>query len=146
MTEANKKVLKSTWVWLKYIMIPPMLIWLWYHELIFEFFGNRRWMLFVIGAGFFNPIMDTLEHHFSTSIFKNLNPKFWDPLISSDSAYRIGGYKIDAWHISKSAMIVCWCFAVVFYPGGFNWIDFCFAGYFYNITFSLFYDIILRRK
>lgn len=146
MTTANKKVLISVWRWLKYVMIPPTLIWLCYGQLLFEFFGNNTWLLLVIGAAIFNAVMDTLAHHFAVSIFKNLNKGFWFPIMSSDSALRIGSYKVDAWHLAKSSMIVCWCFAVALHPGGFDWMDFVFAGYFYNIIFELFYSELLRRK
>lgn len=56
-----------------------------------------------------NAIMDTLKHHFGTSVFKNLNPKFWDPNVSYKHAYIIPytGYKVDAWHLFKSGMIIC---------------------------------------
>jgi hypothetical protein len=36
-------------------------------------------MIYLILAAIFNLIMDTLTHHFNTSVFKGLNPKWWNP-------------------------------------------------------------------
>ncbi len=142
MTEADKNTLNSVWLWIKYVMVTAFIVN--YFDILY---GGYLWLLFVVLASICNATMDTLGHHFSTSIFKKLNQKLWFPLVSSDSAYRIGGYKIDAWHLTKSSMIVLLGYATVVYKPCNEWyFDLFLFGYFWNTTFSLFYDIILRRK
>ena len=103
--------------------------------------------LFLILASIMNSVMDTLAHHFSTSIFRNKNESFWNPNISWKYAKYIPltNYKVDAWHIFKSLMIIFICLAIV-YSRGLNLIDFIFLGIIWNFTFSLFYDKILLHK
>lgn len=145
MTEADKNTLKSVWLWIKYVMFTAFIVN--YFDILY---GGYLWLLFAVLSSICNAMMDTLSHHFSTSVFKKLNQKFWNPIVSSDSAYRIGGYKIDAWHLTKSVMIVLLGFSVVFamlQPTNNAWyIDLCLFGLAWNTIFSLFYDIILRRK
>jgi hypothetical protein len=96
--------------------------------------------------------MDAFENeNFSESIFKNLNPKFWYKRESWKYAYVLpGGYKLDAWHISKSLMVVCIILFAVFYAihgepyARFYINDFIFAGFIWNATFRLFYHWIFR--
>ena len=69
-------------------------------------------LVFFILAAVFNAIMDKLENeNFYTSVFKNLNEKFWYKRESWKYAKKIFGYKIDGWHLAKSAMIICLCLA-----------------------------------
>lgn len=166
MEEADKKVLNSVWLWLKYVMIPPALIWLIYGELLFEYWANHYYILFVSLGAIFNAMMDTVSHHFETSVFKKFKTSFWNPQYSWMNKYKKMGkngidldkkrmlfWKIpmpvqisDFWHMAKALMIVSISLAVVTYNSYTWWIDLLFVGYFWNITFSLFYDIILRRK
>jgi len=79
-------------------------------------------------AAMCNAIMDTLVHHFDTSIFKNKDRMFWDPAISWRNKYVdrdstksirklwIFDYPVaftDAWHFFKSLMIVCCCVTIL---------------------------------
>lgn len=142
MTEADKNTLKSVWLWIKYVIFTAFIVN--YFDILY---GGYLWLLFVVLASICNATMDTLDHHFSTSIFKKLNQKFWNPIVSSDSAYRIGGYKIDAWHLTKSSMVIFLALSAVFHTNkNFWYVDVCLFGWAWNVTFSLFYDIILRRK
>ena len=52
-------------------------------------------------AAFFNAVMDTLTDHFSVSVFKNLNPNFWDRSITWKHKKFLGIVVLDAWHIAK---------------------------------------------
>ncbi|MCB0553436.1 MAG: hypothetical protein KDD02_07780 [Phaeodactylibacter sp.] len=41
-------------------------------------------------SGAANGVTDTLQFHYSTSIFRKLNPLFWDPKLSWRNKYRDG--------------------------------------------------------
>lgn len=103
-------------------------------------------ILLIILAAALNAVMDTLTHHYSTSIFKPLNPKFWDPSISWEFAKKIGGYKLDAWHITKSLMLFFLFGSTILYVNITNYllIDFIIFGTAWNIVFNMFYNKILR--
>ena len=63
-------------------------------------------ILFAIAA-FFYAVNQTVEHHYSTSVFKKLSPDFWDGQTSWTTAKKIfGSYPWDAAHISASFMII----------------------------------------
>lgn len=97
-------------------------------------------------AAFFNAVMDKVgdEVHFNQSVFKNLDPKFWSKDVSWQYAIRIFGYKVDAWHLSKSAMIVCFCVALVI-PRATKfkwWVEVLIAGAIWNIVFNISYHFL----
>jgi hypothetical protein len=93
----------------------------------------------------FKAIADTLDHHFDISVFRNLNAKFWDRDTSSLYAKRIFGYKVDGWHLSLSAMIVCFIIAVVFHEPKTEWYyEFIIGGVYWNLCFNLFYNKVFR--
>lgn len=101
--------------------------------------------LLVILAAYFNALMDRLENEtFFTSVFKNMNQKFWYKRESWKYAKRVFNYKIDGWHLAKSSMIVCLCLAIVFYTPMFGWIDFVLFGLLWNLTFNIFYNRIFK--
>lgn len=104
-------------------------------------------IIFLVLAGAFKAISDTLVHHFDVSVFRKKNKMFWDPSIS----WKYGKilhptkYKVDAWHLFNSAMIFCFCFAVVFHVRfTYWWLEFVAAGIIFNLSFNLFYNKILR--
>jgi hypothetical protein len=105
---------------------------------------------FLVLAGMFKAVADTLTHHYDTSVFKMKDRKFWDPSISWSYAkyFPLTKYKIDAWHLANSGMILCWCAALatvytvyVRYPW---WAIFIGAGLVFNLSFNLFYNKIFR--
>jgi hypothetical protein len=101
--------------------------------------------ILLVAAAIFKAVSDTVDHHFDTSIFRRLEPKFWDRDISSDKAKRIGGYKVDAWHLSQSAMIVCMIAAAVLHQQKTAWYyEIAIGGVLWNILFNVFYNKILR--
>ena len=65
------------------------------------------WFVFLAAA--FNAVMDATENepNFNESVFKRLNQRFWLKSVSWQFAYKIGGYKFDAWHLSKTGMVLC---------------------------------------
>jgi hypothetical protein len=104
---------------------------------------------FVFLAAFFNACMDAFENspNFDESIFKRLDKKFWCKDVSWHYAHRIFGYKFDAWHIAKSAMVICLVIAVVlFRPHHEWWVHFVSIGLIWNATFVLFYHVIFKVK
>lgn len=107
-------------------------------------------LLFFILAALFNAVMDTLEEgHFTNSIFKNLNPKFWYKYESWKYAKKIPilKYPIDAWHISKSLMILCLALgtapSMTIFP--YYWLNVATLGVLWNLTFNLLYNHILKK-
>jgi hypothetical protein len=98
-------------------------------------------------ASICNSIMDTLTHHFSQSIFRNKNEEFWNPNVSWKFAFYLPytKYKVDAWHLLKSAMIIFICLAIVF-GNKLNIIDFILLGTLWNIVFNIFYNHLLISK
>lgn len=103
-------------------------------------------LIFISLAAFFNSVMDSVENeHIHDTIFSKLNPSFWYKRESWDKAKKIFGYKFDAWHLSKSAMIVC--FITGFYFAyGFEWYYFPIGGVVWNAVFNLFYSVVWKRK
>lgn len=79
---------------------------------------------------------------FNNSIFKNLNGDFWCKVNSSERPFIWGTkYRVDAWHLSKSLMIIFMALAIVIYTPVFNWlIDFILVGAVWNIVFNLCYN------
>jgi len=104
--------------------------------------------IFILLAAIFNAVMDKTKDtiQFNSSAFRNLNPKFWNDEVS-ESVFILGTkYKPNAWHISKSCMIFCFAFAIIFYKPFINYIDFCVIGAIWILTFNLFYNHIFKRS
>lgn len=130
-------------------------------------------ILFLMLAAICNAIIDTLDHHYHTSIFRyKCNPEFWNPTISWKNKYRNGAVSqgpafflstgilvafTDAWHLFKSMMIVLIVLSIVTFPYTFEiclfhstflnvllWIGL--LGTAWNVTFSFFYNKVLIKK
>lgn len=113
------------------------------------------WVVFVLIllAAFFNACMDAFENtpNFNESIFKGWNKRFWCKDVSWQYAKKLGGYKFDSWHISKSLMWGCVIAAVVvaiYSPlPRTNWyIYFISLAVEWNVIFILFYHGIFKVK
>lgn len=110
-------------------------------------------ILFAVAAAI-NALMDTLEHHFSTSIFRKLDQRFWNPLVSWKFVRRIFGYPIDAWHLLKSSMIILIVMAITFHGQIiiyelFNmsfFVEIFVYGVVWNLVFNIFYTWIFKIK
>lgn len=101
--------------------------------------------ILLIVAAIFKAVADTVDHHFDSSIFRRMDVTFWDRDISSNKAKRIFNYKIDAWHLSQSAMIICMVFAMIFHQNKLAWYwEVVIGGTLWNIVFNTFYNKILR--
>ena len=118
-----------------------------------------------------NSIMDTLAHHYPTSIFSDMNPKFWDPKISWKNKYKEGvkamgpafflstGILVaftDAWHFFKSLQIVLLGVTIVMFPHTYEiclfereWLNqlvwLSALGVTWNVTFSFMYNRVLKK-
>lgn len=108
-------------------------------------------------AAICNSACDTLSHHYYSSVFcrKGWSAKFWNPILSSTEAYVIPytKYKLDAWHLFKSSMIILLALSITFAwmygPPLLNvwWYYvglFILLGIVWNGVFNLFYNHILR--
>jgi len=88
---------------------------------------------------------DTIAHHFDTSIFRGKNRDFWEANRVNSTAKRIFGYKVDAWHISNSIMIIAFIVAVIINASPLKWYwQLLAGGVGFNITFNIFYNKVFR--
>ena len=123
----------------------------------------------------FNAVMDKIDFNYTTSIFKNKNPKFWNleeswknqwkwPLRPYNSWYYFGLYTpkyaenfpysntflvvlTDAWHLSKTLMLLCLSSAIIYYtPLITPIIDIFLMFCGFTVTFTYFYQYILSSK
>jgi hypothetical protein len=133
--------------------------------------------LFLIAiAGMCNALYEIIFVSFNQSIFRNLNPLFWNPEVSwqnkwaqpfpqpaEDKWYYFGftpRYKerfpysstifvwlTDAWHLFKAIMLTCIMAAIVLYvPIVSPFVDFILLYCTFTFVFTLFYDYIFRVK
>jgi hypothetical protein len=137
-------------------------------ERLMEYISIICWIL----AALCNSVMDTLAHHYSTSIFKNMNPKFWNLKISWKNKYKEGDKSMgsafylstgilvaftDGWHLFKSSMIVLLAISVIMFPytyqicifnniilNNISWI--IILGVTWNIPFSFMYNNALKNN
>ena len=105
-------------------------------------------LLCILLAAIFNAVMDSIENeHIFSTIFSKLNPSFWSKRESWNKSYTIMEYDVDAWHLSKSANIICWISAILLYRPLINPImDLLLMGYFLNTTFSAFYNEVFKLR
>lgn len=104
------------------------------------------YILFLIAA-LLNAFMDIIENeNFHKSIFKNLNQRFWYKRESWKYAYKIFGWKFDAWHIAKSLMIILITLSIILYKPFIPIIDMIVLGVVWNITFNTSYKLFKNSK
>jgi hypothetical protein len=126
-------------------------------------------LLFCIG-GIFDAIMDTLSDHFGTSVFKSLNPQFWNKNLSWTNKYVDGDPSkglvkwwvfnkpvcfTDGWHLAKTIKEILNAAALTLaiqyvHTPTVRIADtigtFLLIGVARDIVFSVFYDEILKSK
>ena len=107
-------------------------------------------LIFLVLAAIFNALMDSVEYEtaFEKSIFHKLNPKWWCKSISWEYVKFLPftKYRPDAWHLAKSAMVVCIVLALVFsVPVSHKLPHFVLFGILWNLSFNLFYNHIFRK-
>lgn len=129
-------------------------------------------LLFIALAAICNAVMDILQFHYHESIFDKPSDKisyydkWWNPHYSWRNKYINGipsygrkkwilglNYPVqltDAWHLFKTFMIVFLCLSIVTFEDVYpktildDILIFCIFGTVWNLTFSLFYNKILR--
>jgi hypothetical protein len=114
-------------------------------------------------AAICNAVMDTLKFHYYNSIFHTKygpNNAFWNEDLQGSKPYIIPGtkYKVNAWHLFKSAMIIlqalssCFIFLAGTYITVLPYKILIFIGLLiiygikWNGFFNLFYNKILLKK
>jgi len=104
--------------------------------------------VFIALAAFFNACMDAWENepNFNESIFRHWNQRFWLKEISWQYARKIFSYKIDAWHLAKSLMVICFAIALCFDYRGAWYIIVINCGVVWNFSFWLYYHKIFKIK
>jgi hypothetical protein len=70
--------------------------------------------LLVALAASIDAILDSLKDHFSVSIFKGLNPNFWNPNVSWATSFTALGVHWDAWHLTKFGLLASIFLAIQF--------------------------------
>ena len=91
-------------------------------------------------AALFNSIMDKCETviSFNSSVFKKFNPSFWCKAISANKPLlKFTHYRVDAWHLSKSMMVICVCAAM-----SDNVYQFVILGIVWNVIFNTLYKAL----
>ena len=119
-------------------------------------------------AAICNSVMDTLNHHYSTSIFTRFkNFKYWDPAISWKNKYKNGvksngsafflstGILVaftDGWHLFKSMMIVLLAISVATFPYTYQlcifsniWITMFFWIVLYGVLWNSFFSTMYKK-
>lgn len=144
---AVRNNLRDIWRFIKLAMVTAIVTN--YFNILY---GGYLWVFFCVLSGMFfamGSIVDN-EANFRKSIFRNLNPKFFCKELSWDNKNKIHWLIPDGlsdfWHIAIGAAWLCSFIAL-----GLNkydiWYETAAVGLYYHWTsFSLFYDIILRRK
>ena len=102
--------------------------------------------LFISIAAILNSVMDTLGTHYAISIFKDLNPKWWNPNESWKTMSNfLGWVRFDAWHIAKFGMIGAITLSIISYSN-FKYYDFILIPIIWSVSFELFYSKLLKAK
>ena len=131
--------------------------------------------ILLLAAGILNAVMDKIAFNYKSSIFKDLNPRFWDvkqswknqwkwPLEPYTGWYYFGLYTprykenfpysntflvwaTDAWHLAKALMLGCIMLGIVFYSPMFGWFIVAVVYYcIFTLAFTYFYSYILKAK
>lgn len=131
------------------------------------------WSFLLISfSAFCNAVMDTVDHHFSTSKFDFIHNPKWRMWFNENQGWRnkyidrnpakgrrfwiILGIKVvipvqitDAWHFFKTLMIFSFVGAIVFHdnsnPIWIKIIQYVLLGITWNVTFSFFYNTYLIK-
>lgn len=103
--------------------------------------------LLVAIAAALNAVMDILENeNFHSSVFAKLDQSFWYKRESWKTARKIFGWKLDAWHIAKSAMIITLCIAIVTHEPIITGLkDLILLGIIWNLSFNTTYRLLKKR-
>ena len=123
---------------------------------------KSRWQILLLAfilfslAGAMNAVMDTLDHHFSISIFAGLNDQWWNPALSWHNKYDYSfTFNItqisDGWHLFKTMMLATIIYTSIFTGRrvvitiGRIIVYTVIYGLAWNLSFNLFYNTILLK-
>lgn len=116
------------------------------------FFDVFLVILFLTIAGLAEAAMDTLAHHFEDSIFKTLNPKFWNPVTSGGNKWKNGDRNqgerfflsstllvgfTEGWHLFKMVRTLSFFGAFALICG---WLVALIAMFIFKGSFTIFYN------
>jgi hypothetical protein len=104
-------------------------------------------LLLIAIAAALNAAMDMLENeNYHSSIFAKWDQTFWYKRESWKTAKKIFGYKIDGWHLTKSAMIVTLALAIAAHarvaPA---LLEILVIGVVWNLSFNAAYHLMKKR-
>jgi hypothetical protein len=107
------------------------------------------WMIIPFIAGFLMAVMDSVENeNISKTVFNKLNQKWWSKRESWKHVKFIPftKYRLDAWHLAKSLLILCVGLTSVFFSSITPWwyIDVIIIASIITVSFVLFYDYLLK--
>lgn len=105
--------------------------------------------ILIIFAALCKAVADTLQWHFDSSVFRKLNPYFWNPWQSATRVHfmRFTRYRPDAWHFANSGMICCFISAAALDKLNLHWCWQVIAGgVLFNVAFEIFFSKVLRKK
>jgi len=100
--------------------------------------------------------MDTLDRHFTISIFQNLNPQWWDrqktasnkdkmfPALPRWLCRTVLSPLADGWHCFKTLMLISFIGSIMTYQNYCDW-DILIYASLYFIVFELFYSRVLIK-
>lgn len=105
-------------------------------------------------------VKETLQFHFYSSVFKNLNYKYWNPYYSWERKYKrdhktprfFGSTTFlvpltDAFHLFQFIFLNCWMLALAINMSRFPvYINFIGIRLIYSIVFNSMFDRILIKK
>ncbi len=138
------RYIKNGW---KYLMIPAIVT-----NYCNVLYGGYLWIAFNMASAIFFAMASIVDNkpNFLKSIFQDLNPLFFCKELSWENKYKLPWFIPDGfsdfWHISMGAGILC-LFIAAGLPKPDSWLETVIIGMYYHwTTFSLFYEIILRRK
>lgn len=139
----------------------------------FNVFAMGLSLVFFALAAICNALMDVLQFHYYKFRFANkVNKQFWNPQLSWKNKYIDGSLKnglrfkgifgfmanfLDAWHLFKMMMIICFALSVLFFPISFKFCIFnhyflnglcwmALLGIAWNIPFNYFFNNFFVKK
>ena len=105
-------------------------------------------LILIFFAAMFNAAMDKTKDtiQYNSSQFRGLNPYFWNDEAWNGKFITGTEYKANAWHISKSLMLLCLLAVPFFYKPILGYWDYLLFGFEWIVIFNLFYNKILKFK
>lgn len=96
---------------------------------------------------FLKACADAFENeNFFESIFRHWNQRFWYKRESWKYARKIFGYKLDAWHICFTLIVICLGLLPSCEFKGSWWVILINVGMIWNAVFVFFYHVVFKIK